>query len=54
MGGTCSTFRISFIEGFSEKNYFGTSRDRCEDNIKMDLQEGWGLDWIFLSQGRNR
>jgi hypothetical protein len=29
---------------------------RCEDNIKMDLQEvRWGgMDWIDLAQDRNR
>jgi len=31
-------------------------RRRCEDNIKMDLQEvGYdGMDWIELAQDRNR
>jgi hypothetical protein len=51
MDGTCSTFRTSFIEGFSENNYFGISRDRWEDNIKMDLQEGWGLGLDFSVSG---
>ena len=28
---------------------------RWEDNIKMDLQEvGWGMDWIELTQDRDR
>jgi hypothetical protein len=28
---------------------------RCEDNIKMDLQEvGWGMDWIEVAQDRDR
>jgi hypothetical protein len=25
---------------------------RWEDNIKMDLEEGWGMDWIELAQGQ--
>jgi hypothetical protein len=30
-------------------------RRRCEDNIKMHLQEvGWGMDWIELAQYRDR
>jgi len=25
------------------------------DNIKVDLQEvGWGMDWIYLAQDRDR
>jgi hypothetical protein len=28
---------------------------RCEDNIKMDLQElGWGMDWIELAEDTDR
>ena len=30
-------------------------RGRCEDNIKMDLQDvGCGTDWTDLAQGRDR
>ena len=31
-------------------------RRRCEDNIKMDVQEVgcWGMNWIELAQDRNR
>jgi hypothetical protein len=30
-------------------------RRRWEDNIKMDLREGWGdVDWIDLAQDRDR
>jgi hypothetical protein len=33
----------------------GRPRRRWEDNIKMDLQEvGWGMDWIELTQDRDR
>jgi len=41
MGGTCSIFSARCIEGFREKNPFGISRGRWEDNIKMDFQEVW-------------
>jgi hypothetical protein len=37
-----------------EKRTLGKPRRRCEDNIKMDLQEvGWGMDWIDLAQDRD-
>ena len=34
----------------------GRPRRRCEDNIKMDLQEveGCGGDWMELAQDRDR
>jgi hypothetical protein len=33
----------------------GRPRCRWDDNIKMDLQEvGWGMDWIELTQDRDR
>jgi hypothetical protein len=34
----------------------GRPRCRCEDNIKMDLQEvGWGgMDWINMAPDRDR
>jgi hypothetical protein len=33
----------------------GRPRRRWEDNIKMDLREGWGgLDWINLAQDRDK
>jgi hypothetical protein len=33
----------------------GRRRCNSEDNIKMDLQEvGWGMDWIELTQDRDR
>ena len=38
------------------KRSLGRSRSRCEDNIKMDLEEvGRGCgDWMELSQDRDR
>jgi hypothetical protein len=36
-------------------DHLGDPGARCEDNIKMDLQEvGWGMDWIELTQARDR
>jgi hypothetical protein len=32
----------------------GRPRRRREDNIKMDLEVGWGMDWIELAQHRDR
>jgi hypothetical protein len=38
------------------KRLLGRPRRRCEDNIKMDLQEvgGGGGDWMELAQDRDR
>jgi hypothetical protein len=38
------------------KRPLGRPMHRCEDNIKMNLQEvGYGgMDWIELAQGRDR
>ena len=38
------------------KKPLGRSRHRCDDNIKMDLQEMGceGMDWIDVAQDRNR
>jgi hypothetical protein len=32
----------------------GRPRSRWEDNIKMDQDVGWGMDWIQLAQDRDR
>jgi hypothetical protein len=29
-------------------------RRRWEDNIEMDQEVGWGMDWIELAQDRDR
>ena len=37
------------------KRPLGIPRRRCEDNIKLDLQEvGGGGDWMELAQDRDR
>jgi hypothetical protein len=37
------------------RRLLGRPRRRCEDNIKMDLQEvGWGMDCILLAEDRDR
>ena len=36
------------------KRPLGRSRRRWEDNIKMDLQEVGGMNWIELAQDRDR
>jgi hypothetical protein len=36
------------------KRLQGRSMGRWEDNIKMDLQECGGMDWIELAQDRDR
>ena len=62
MVGACSTYgeEDGCIQGFGGepvgKRPRGRPRRRCEDNIKMELQEvGWaGVDWIDLAQDRDR
>jgi len=37
------------------KRPFGRPRHRWDNDIKMDLQEvGWDIDWIDLTQNRDR
>jgi hypothetical protein len=45
------------LMGKSEgKRTMGRPRRRCEDNIKMDLQEEGceGMNWVELAQNRDR
>jgi len=55
MGERRGVYRV--LVGKSEgKRPLGRPRGRWEDNINMDLQEvgSGGVNWIELSQGRNR
>ena len=62
MRGECSAFGgeerriLDFVGKPEGKRPLGRPRRRWEDNIKMDLQEVGcgGMDWIELTQGRNR
>ena len=58
MGGACGTFGDvhKVLVGKPEgKKPLGRPRRRCEDNIKMDLEEvGRGCgDWMELTQDRD-
>ena len=45
----------SSIEGFGGENWRKRPRRKWEDNIKMDLDEGWeGMEWIVLAEYRDR
>jgi hypothetical protein len=36
------------------KSQLGRPRRRWEDEIRMDLEIGWGVEWIQLFQDRDR
>jgi len=53
MGARRDAYRV-WVGKRKGKRPLGRPRRRCEDNIKMDLQEvGWGMDWIDLAQDRD-
>jgi len=55
MGESRDVYRV--LVGKSEgKRPLGRPRNKWEDNIKMDLQEGVcrGMDWIDVAQDRDR
>ena len=55
MGEGRGVYRV-LVGKLERKRSLGRPRRRCEDNIKMDLQEvGGGCgDWMELAQGRDR
>ena len=55
MGARVDAYK-AFMGRTEGKRPLTTPRFRCEDDIKMDLQEvEWGgMDWMDLAQGRDR
>jgi hypothetical protein len=54
MGDRRGAYRI-LVGGTEERRPLGRPRRRWEDNTKMYLKEvGWGMDWIYLAQDRDR
>jgi hypothetical protein len=50
-----ATIRYYYFHSVLKARQIGRPRRRGEDNIKMDLQEGWvGMDWIDLAEDRDR
>jgi hypothetical protein len=61
MGGTRSTYGegrgaywIFWVGRPEGRRPLGRPRPRWGDNIKMDQDMGWGLDWIDHAQDRDR
>jgi hypothetical protein len=55
LGERRSVYRL-LIRKPEGKRPLGRPRNRCEDNMKMDLQDvGWrGTDWIYLARHGDR
>jgi hypothetical protein len=61
VGGACSTHErgekgVKVLVGKPEgKSLLGRPRRGWEDGIRMDLREiGWGAEWIYVAQDRDR
>jgi hypothetical protein len=54
LGEKINAYRILVVKP-EGKRPIGRPRHRWEDNIKMNLREGWGdVDWIYLAQDRDQ
>jgi hypothetical protein len=55
IGERRGVYRV-LVEKSEGKRPLGRQKDRCEDNIKTDIQEVGcgGMDWIELAQERDR
>jgi hypothetical protein len=59
MGGACSAYgekRRAYgilVRRPEGRQPLRKPRHRWEDNIKMDLEVGWGMNWIELAQDRD-
>jgi hypothetical protein len=53
MGEKRNAYRI-LVDRPEGRRPLGRPRRRCEYNIKMDQEMGWGMDWIELAQDRDR
>jgi hypothetical protein len=54
-GESTGVYRV-LVRKLEGKRPLGRSKRRCEDNIKMDVQEVGceGMNWIDLAQDRDR
>ena len=54
VGGSIGAYRV-LVGRPDGKRTLGRPRCRCEDNIKIYLQEmEWGMDWIDLAHDRDK
>jgi hypothetical protein len=60
MGGACSydvegrgVYRVLVGKPEGERQ-LGRPMRRWKDGIKMNLQEGWGMNWVELTEDKDR